>query len=141
MSEFASVSSLPLLGGIAVHANREYRALWGAGSDPVTLYMGRSEWESFESRDEVSRGTSGDLDLWVRVVRGSISRLFTRKAMASWFDIEVSIVAPLDSETVLVWFDGDPQRAEARGMTGSQFESWWADVPFVEFSSVRIEEA
>lgn len=140
MTEYPGVSSLPRLGRVAVFDGVEYRASQTIGSRRVTLYMDRHDWDGFASTDEVGQSDANGAMLWVDVPRDRVERLFTRRAMARWFDIEVHVSGPLDTESVLVWYGGDPMRAQARGMKGSQYDGWRAVVPFAEFSSVRIVE-
>ncbi|NTW42061.1 MAG: hypothetical protein HGA44_19650 [Cellulomonadaceae bacterium] len=140
MTEFSDVASLPRLGRIAVHGGVEYRANGTIGTDRITLFMDRHDWESFRSVDEVARASSNDSMLWVKVERHGISRLFTRRARAQWSGLEVKISAVLDTESVLLEFSGDPKEAQARGMEGSQYDNWSAVVPFAYLSNTQIIE-
>lgn len=137
----ASAASLPPLGRIAEYRGVEYRARLAMGSDLVTLYMSLDVWRSFRSDGEVTRGRPEDPEPWVKVGRQSVTRIFVRRARGTWFDVEVSIAGPVGRDALLVTYDGDPQWARARGMKGSQFESWWAEVPASDIHNIQISEA
>lgn len=130
---------LPPTGQFAVFEGREYRATRTIGESRITLYMDREDWQRFSSPAEVSRSAPDSGRLYVHVHPDSVSRMFARVWLATWYGEEV-VVDAIDTETARISYDRDPSLATMMGMKGDQYSGFTAEVPYSELSELRVVE-
>lgn len=139
---FASPGDLRPRGQFAVYEGREFPFSSGPtdGQEPprvVYLHMQGSELASFPPGDvvEMSRPDVPRPNVGVPMAR--VARFYTRGHLARWFGEDVGVMEVIDEDRVRIMYDRDPRLAELMGMVGSQYDGYWADVPFTELDDVQ----
>jgi hypothetical protein len=89
--------------------------------------------------DEIEHG-EGRQGPWVRLPLSVLDRRVRIVVEARWRGESVGVSGPELEGTVLVRFQGDPDRARELGMQGDQRDGWQLRVPVEEVGDVDVTE-
>lgn len=120
----------------AEYRGRRYEIVF-YGNDWHAVARGDAPLSEFPDALEV--GSNNRLK-WVKLPTSLISR-WRVGVTAEWKGERVAVVGQKEHEGMVgIDFAGDPQKATALGIPGSQFEGWHHVVPVAELSDVEVHE-
>ncbi len=126
--------TVPEHGTFAVWAGTTYQVA-SVAADTVVLRVPR---DSGPLPDHLEGGVRRDGDRWVRVLKSSLERYFSRRVTVQWQGEEFGL-GRASGETAEI-LGGSPPLAARLGLEGDQYNGFHATVPVGELTVLDVRE-